>query len=158
MGCILTSLTCEFAPPQFFLIRSTFFIFFLFQIFRSISLQFGHIWYQNGGNEMFYHTIRFIFTHIYSWISSDFFFIIFRYIFCHSDLDLWPEVTNFYRIRASAISNYLAKTASKLVHSFGWTFVHKKRAGHTHTQTNCSENIIPPRFHGGVTMFGEAST
>ena len=46
------------------------------------------------------------------------------------------------------------------MHSFGWNFVHKKRAGHTdrqtdrhthtHTQTNCSENITPPRFRGGV--------
>ena len=31
---------------------------------------------------------------------------------------------NFNRIRVSAISKYLAKTASKSVHSFGWNFVH----------------------------------
>ena len=87
------------------------------------------------------------------------FFIIFAYIFGPYDLDLWPKVINFHRVWASAISNYLAKTASKLVHSFGWKFVHKKRAGHTHTnthrqtdtQTNWSENITPPRFRGGVT-------
>ena len=52
------------------------------------------------------------------------------------------------------------KTASKSVNPFGWNFVHKKRAGHTdtqtdrhthtHTQTNWSENITPPRFRGGV--------
>ena len=65
-----------------------------------------------------------------------FFFIIFRYIFCHSDLDPWPKVTNFNRVRASAISNYLAKSSSKLVHSFEWNFVHKKRAGHTDRQTD----------------------
>ena len=36
----------------------------------------------------------------------------------------------------------------------GWNFVHKK-SGHTDTQTdtqtNCSENITPPRFRGEVT-------
>ena len=48
----------------------------------------------------------------------------------------------------NAISNHLAKIASKSVHPFGWNFVHKKRAGHTdtqtHIQTNCSENILNP--------------
>ena len=65
----------------------------------------------------------------------------------------------FNRVSASAVSNHLAKTASKLksVHLFGWNFVHKKSGHtdtqtdrHTHTQTNCSENITPPRFRGGV--------
>ena len=77
-----------------------------------------------------------------------------KWVLRHCDLDLWPKVTNFNRVRASELSNRLAKTASKSVHKFGWNFVHKKRAGHTHrqtdTQTNCSENITPPRFRGGV--------
>ena len=66
--------------------------------------------------------------------------------YCH--LDLWPKVTYFKRVRASVLSNCLAKTTSKLVHSFSWNFVHKK--SWTHTQTNCSENITPPWFHVGV--------
>ena len=81
-----------------------------------------------------------------------------KWILRHCDLDLCPKVTNFNRVRATAISNYLAKTASKLVHSFGWNFVHKKRARHTdtqtHTLTNWSENITPPRFRGGVINSG----
>ena len=42
------------------------------------------------------------------------------------------------------------------MHQFGWNFVHKKcrthrqTDRHTDTQTNCSKNIIPPRFRGGV--------
>ena len=71
-----------------------------------------------------------------------------------SNDDLWPKVNNFNGVWTSVISSQLAKTASKLVHSFGWNFVHKKRAGHTHTdtQTICSENITPPRFRGGVKL------
>ena len=72
----------------------------------------------------------------------------------HCDLDLWPKVTKFNRVRATNGSNHLAKTASKLVHPFGWNFVHKNFWTDTHTltdtQTNCSENITPPRFRGGV--------
>ena len=82
------------------------------------------------------------------------FFHHFTYIFGHGDLDLWRKVTNFNRVWASVLSSHLAKTASKSVHPFGWNFVHKKRTGHTHrqtdTQTNCSENITPSRFRGGV--------
>ena len=60
----------------------------------------------------------------------------------HCDLDLWPKVTKFNRVWATNRSNHLAKTASKLVHPFGWNFVHKNFWTHTHrdTQTNCSEN------------------
>ena len=78
----------------------------------------------------------------------------------HCDLDLWPTVTNFNRVRASVLSKRLVKTASKSVHPFGWNFVHKKcrthrqtdrqTDTHTDTQTNCNENITPPRFRGGV--------
>ena len=61
--------------------------------------------------------------------------MIFRYIFCHSDLDLQPKVTNLNRVRASAISNYLAKTASKRrIRSAGILFT--RSAGHTNTQTD----------------------
>ena len=70
----------------------------------------------------------------------------------HCDLDLWTKVTNFNTIRASAVSYHLAKTASKLVQPFRWNFVHKQSRTHTHTdtQTNCSENITPPRLRGGL--------
>ena len=63
-----------------------------------------------------------------------------------------PKVTNFYRVRASAVSNHLAKPASNSVHLFGWNFGHKQSRTDTHRDTqkkNCSENITPPRF-GGV--------
>ena len=79
-----------------------------------------------------------------------------KWILRHCDLDLWPKVTKFNRVRSSAISNHLAKTASKSVHPFGWNFVHKKcrtdrqTHTHTHTETNWSENITPPWFRGGV--------
>ena len=104
-------------PADFFLIRSTFLIF-LLQIFLSIYFQYGHIWYQNDGNEMFYQTLKMYFSKIFILEFLGIFFIIFRYIFCHSELDLRPKVTNFKRFQASSICNYLAKTASKLVHSF----------------------------------------
>ena len=81
-----------------------------------------------------------------------------NWILIHCDLDLWPKVTNFNRVRASVLCSHLAKIPSKLVYPFGWNFVHKKWAGHTHThththrqtdrqtdrQTNCSENITSP--------------
>ena len=54
----------------------------------------------------------------------------------HCVLDLWPKVTKFNRVRASARSNHLAKTASKSVHPFGWNFVHKKCRTHRHTHTH----------------------
>ena len=82
-----------------------------------------------------------------------------KWVLHHCDLDLRPKVTYFNRVLASAVSNHLAKTASKLVHPFGLNFVNKKTSDtYTHrqtdtqtdTQTNCSENITPPRFHGGV--------
>ena len=53
-----------------------------------------------------------------------------KWILSHCDLDLWPKVTNFNRVWASAVSNNLATTASKFVHPFRWNFVHKQ---HTHT-------------------------
>ena len=79
-----------------------------------------------------------------------------KWVLRHHDLDFWSKVSNFNRIRASAVSNHLAKTASKSVHPFSCNFVHKKHWTHihtdTHTQTNCSENITPPRFRGGVNI------
>ena len=81
-------------------------------------------------------------------------------------LDLQPKVTNFHRVRSIVISNDLTKIASKSVHPFSWQFTdrHKQtdRLTHTHTgnrvhtnthrdrQINCSGNITPPRFRGGV--------
>ena len=59
-----------------------------------------------------------------------------KWILCHFDLDHQPKVTNFNRVRASAISIRLTKTALKSVH--------------THTETNCSDIITRPRFRGGV--------
>ena len=77
-----------------------------------------------------------------------------KWVLRHCDLDLWPKVTKFNWLWASALSKRLAKTASKSVHPFGWNFVHKKNwtDTQTHTQTNCSENITPPRFRGVVIM------
>ena len=66
-----------------------------------------------------------------------------KWILSHYDLGLWPEVINFNMVRSSAISSRLAKTASKLVHQFGWNIVHKQSPTDTHTQTNYSENITP---------------
>ena len=79
-----------------------------------------------------------------------------KWVLRHYDLDLWPKITKFNRVRASAVSNHLAKTASKSVHLFGWNFVHKKCRTHRHTdtQTNWSENITPPRFRGGIKKAG----
>ena len=67
-------------------------------------------------------------------------------------LDLKPKVANINRVQASAVSNHLAKTASKTVHPFGWNFVHwhTHRQTDSHTYTNCSENITPQRFCWGV--------
>ena len=59
----------------------------------------------------------------------------------HCDLDLWPKVTKFNRVRASAGSIHSAKTASITVHF------------RTHRQTHCSENITPPWFRGGVKIW-----
>ena len=83
-----------------------------------------------------------------------------KWVLRHHDLDIWPKVTKFNRVRAIAGSSHLAKTASKSVHPFGWNFVHKKcwthrhtdthTDTHTHRHTNCSENISPPRFRVGV--------
>ena len=59
-------------------------------------------------------------------------------------------VTNFNRVRASAVSNHLVKTASKSVHPFGWNFVHKKtvdtqtdRHTHRHTHRQTAVKIQP---------------
>ena len=85
-----------------------------------------------------------------------------KLILSHSDLDLWPKVTNINCVWVNGVRNRLAKTASKSVHPFGWSFVYKQRAWHTHThthrhtdrhihtQTNCSENVTPQRFRRGV--------
>ena len=52
-------------PEEFFL-NQKHFSFFLIAIFRSIYLQYGHIWYQNDSNEKFYQMISFIFKYIYN--------------------------------------------------------------------------------------------
>ena len=63
------------------------------------------------------------------------FVIISTYIFGHRDLDLWSKVTKFNRVRAKAISNQWAKTASKSVHSFGWNFGSQAKPDrHTNTR------------------------
>ena len=58
-------------------------------------------------------------------------------IFCHSDLDLRHKVTNYSKVRASAVSNRLAKIVSKSVHLFDQQFVHRC----TDTQTYISISI-----------------
>ena len=71
-----------------------------------------------------------------------------KWILNYCDLDLSFNVTNFYRVRASVVSNHLVKTASESVHPLCLNFVHKQ--SHTHTQINSSENITPPQFCEGV--------
>ena len=67
---------------------------------------------------------------------------------------LWPwpspKVTNFHRVLANVVKNFLAKSASKSVHPFGWKFGHKQTDRQADTHTNCSKNITPPRFCGSV--------
>ena len=72
----------------------------------------------------------------------------FRHVSVYCDLDLWPKVINFNRIRASFVNSHLAKTAFKSVHPVGWNRQTHRQT--TDTPTNCSENITPPRFHEGV--------
>ena len=59
-----------------------------------------------------------------------------KWVLRHCDLDLWPKVTNFNRVRVSAVNNFLAKNAPKSVHLFGWNFVHKQSWTDTHTHTD----------------------
>ena len=58
-----------------------------------------------------------------------------KLILHHCDLVLWPKVTNFNRVWASAVSNRLAKTLSKSVHPFGWNFLNKQTLD-TYTNTH----------------------
>ena len=123
-------------PAEFFLCQMQF-LFFLLIIFGIIYFANDEIWLQKYSDLNFWQI----------------FFIIFTNIFGHCDLDLWPKVTNFDRVRASVVSSHLAKTASKSMHPFGWNFVHKNSGHtdrHTDTQTNCNENITPPRFRGDL--------
>ena len=85
--------------------------------------------------------IRFWNMHI--WIFANI-FCIFMF-FGHCDLDLRPKVTNFNRVRGTVVTNYLAKTALK-----SYKRTDRQTHTHPHRQTNWSENITPPRFHGGV--------
>ena len=50
----------------------------------------------------------------------------------HCSLDLPAKVINFKGVRASVVISHLAKSASKSVHPFGWSFIHWQRD----TQTN----------------------
>ena len=61
-----------------------------------------------------------------------------KWVLHHCDLDHWCKVTNFNKIRVSVVRNHLAKTSSKLVHSFSWNFVHKQSQTETqmHRQTH----------------------
>ena len=56
---------------------------------------------------------------------------------------LTPKVTNFNRIRASVLSNHLAKTAFKSVHPFGWNFVHKQSRKHRQTHSKLQWKYNP---------------
>ena len=78
-----------------------------------------------------------------------------KWVLHHCDLDLWHKVTNFNWVWDTAVSNHLAKTASKSVHPFGLNLFtsragqrHRQTGRHSYTQTNCSKNIT--RFRGGV--------
>ena len=58
-------------------------------------------------------------------------------------MSLWPwpltKFTNFNWVRATAVSNYLAKTASKSLWRFDRHFVLKRTVRQTHTETNWSK-------------------
>ena len=57
------------------------------------------------------------------------------------------HVTVGYRVSASVVSNYLAKTRAGILFTDSQT--DRQTDTHTHRQTNCSENVTPPRFRGG---------
>ena len=69
-----------------------------------------------------------------------------KWVLRHCDLDLWPKVTKFNRVRASAVSNHLVKTATKSVRPFGWNFVHKK-SGHTDRQTDTHTDKLQWKYN-----------
>ena len=73
----------------------------------------------------------------------------------HCDLDLWPKVTKFNRVRASAVRRKqpFSKNRVQIGASVLLEFCSQEKLDtktDTHTQTNCSENITPPRLRGGV--------
>ena len=75
----------------------------------------------------------------------------FHFFNCKFLFTIWTYLVSKWRQWNGLSNNKIYfQTASKMVQSFGWNFVHKKRAGQTHTQTNWSNNITPPRFRGGV--------
>ena len=68
---------------------------------------------------------------------------------------LWPRPLTqdqrfqYYTVRASVVSNRLAKTGSnRCIHSLEFC----SQAGHTHIQTHCCENITLLLFRGGVNI------
>ena len=69
------------------------------------------------------------------------------WILSHSDLDLGPKITNFDKIWASAVSNHLAKIASKSVHPFGWNFVHKQSRTNTHTDRHTDRDKLQWKYN-----------
>ena len=75
----------------------------------------------------------------------------------HCDLDLWPKFTSFNRVRGCAAGKQLfSEDRVKIGVSVRSAFCSQTDTHthtHTHRQTNCNENITPPRFCGGVTMF-----
>ena len=116
-------------------------------------VQYGHIWYQNDGNKISNRMMR---SNLKKCLDLNFwqiFFIIFTYIFGHRDLDLWPKVTKFNRVRAKQpfSENRVQIGASVRLEFCSQEFrTHRQTDRHAHTQTNWSENITPPRFRGGV--------
>ena len=138
--CVLKQIAvaCEFEPPQNCFNQKHFSFFFIENF--SDYLLYNMVIFGIKMTAMKCSMISFILKMNYSWIFSDFFFIIFEYIFYHSDLDLRPKVINFNRVRGNVISNYLAKTASKSVYRFDRHFVNKRTDRqtdtHTHTQTD----------------------
>ena len=81
-----------------------------------------------------------------------------KWILSLCDLALWPKVINFKRVWASGVSNRLAKTASKSMHSFGCNFGHKQSWTHTHQHTHrqTAMKILPnpSTFRWDVKYFG----
>ena len=74
---------------------------------------------------------------------------------------IWPKVTNFNRVWASAVSNHLAKTASKSVIRLAGILLTRKHRTHTQTDRHTDKlkwKYNPPRFRGDVTIFTYLST
>ena len=102
--------------------------------------RYGHIWYQNDGNNIPYPMAEMIFAYL-NFLAN--LFPIFE-IFGDCDLDLLPKVTIFELDLTIDIRHHVSKTASKLVEWFARYRANRqtdrqtdrRTDTRTHTQTN----------------------